>query len=175
MKSVLLYVRGDFMDKLEKIIIINKDAFYAIGLRCEVTFEEANKGEIRILQQQFLDRLDEIENRKNNGVFLGLSFNAIPSGNSNSFIHYVAAEINSNENISVPDHMHLLSIPALAYVTYQHRKKDNIKHSYDMLYRWINHNGFQFNKELTHIEEYPITQDPFDPNQEFLIMIPIIK
>jgi predicted transcriptional regulator YdeE len=68
-----------------------------------------------------------------------------------------------------------LSVPALTYAACEHSRQHSIEQSYNNIYSWIHEQGYtEYNPDhLTHFEKYPMSQDPYADNPEFIIMIPV--
>ncbi|HEY4552891.1 MAG TPA: GyrI-like domain-containing protein [Bacillaceae bacterium] len=152
-------------------MLIEKEAFYAIGLKWKGTFQEAGAGQIRPVHEELQKRLKEIRNVTNPEIMLGLSYHARPDGKG--FTHYAAVEVEKVDEI--PPGMVSISVPTLKYALYEHRKGQGIEASYSNIYKWIANQGYQENNpdSLTHFEKYPMKQDPYSEDPEFTIMIPI--
>ncbi|GIP22119.1 GyrI-like domain-containing protein [Paenibacillus sp. J22TS3] len=150
--------------------IIIKEGFQVVGLKWTGTFAEAAAGEIRKVHNEMHQRLGEIEHVLDPDKLLGLSYQNIPGG----FTHYAAVLVDRAEEI--PEGMEAVTVPASAYARYEHAKGQDISESYSRIYAWIEGQGYKPNVgEYTHLEEYPMQQDPFTPDPEFVIMIPIEK
>ncbi|MGJ9383080.1 GyrI-like domain-containing protein [Salipaludibacillus sp. CF4.18] len=154
------------------ITVVSKEAFLAVGLKWEGTFEEAAAGEIHHVQKEMHQRLKEISHIVDSKTLLGLSYHANPG--ELGFTHYAVVEVKGTENI--PAEMVSVSVPSLSYATCEHRKDQNIEHSYQNLYKWIEDRGLKTNNSthLTHLEIYPLSQDPYKVDPEFTMMIPIV-
>jgi predicted transcriptional regulator YdeE len=153
--------------------IVFKPSFSAIGLKWEGTFAEAGAGSIRAIQEKLRQRLPDIVNRASEEGFYGLSYHAHPG--APGFIHYAAVEV-SGETESIPNEMERIKVPGLTYAKCEHRKGQSIDASYRNIYLWIESQGYKLDDaELTHFEVYPLDQDPYEPDPEFTIMIPIAK
>ncbi|MCF6136551.1 GyrI-like domain-containing protein [Pseudalkalibacillus berkeleyi] len=118
-------------------------------------------------------RLSDIPSVVSPEILLGLSYHAKLGGKG--FTHYAAVKV-ANIN-KIPDHMVSLSVPKLTYAQTEHNKGQSVKHSYDNLYEWIRNEGYQENNVdgLTHFEQYPMKQDPYDTDPEFTILVPVTK
>jgi predicted transcriptional regulator YdeE len=159
------------LEQLNEARVVQKSAFQAVGLRWEGTFAEAGAGGIRLVHQAMQQRLHEIPQVLDPEKLLGLSYHAHPGGKG--FIHYAVVEVSELGN--TPDGMVEISVPALTYAKCQHRKGQAIDRSYQNIYKWIEEQGFAAGQgDLTHLEEYPMRQDPYDKDPEFTILIPII-
>ncbi|MBO1003334.1 GyrI-like domain-containing protein [Pseudogracilibacillus auburnensis] len=162
------------MEKQENDIhVTTKHAFHALGIKWEGTFVEAANGSIRTIQQDVKRRLHEIPHIVHPETLLGLSYLAVPDGSG--FTHYSAVEVESVNQL--PDGMMSISLPTLTYITYNHHKGQVIRESYNKVYDWIKRHHYEENNlnQLTPFEQYPMKQDPFDPDPEFMIMIPVKK
>ena len=98
----------------------------------------------------------------------------LPRGSrGDGFIHYAVVEVERIEE--VPEGMVTISVPALTYAACSHRKGQSIDQSYNNIYAWIKEQGYsEYNPDhLTHFEQYPMSQDPYTDDPEFMIMIPV--
>jgi len=151
---------------------VHKPSLHAVGMRWEGTFGEAEAGGIRAVQREFKRRLSEIGGRTNDGILLGLSYHAAPG--ADRFTHYSAVEV--AERGQVPEGMTEIEVPALTYARTEHRKGQSIEWSYRNVYQWMDEQGYSpLQGGPTHFEEYPLLQDPDDPDPEFVILIPMEK
>ncbi|BBI36489.1 GyrI-like domain-containing protein [Cohnella abietis] len=151
-------------------VLIEKESFNAIGLKWVGTFAEAGAGGIRVVQAEMLNRLKEISHIIHPKTLLGLSYHITEGG----FTHFAAVEVEQVENI--PEGMTAITVPKLIYASCEHKGDQNIDASYKDIYNWIEGRGFELSKgDLTHLEEYPLHQDPYTKDPEFVIMIPIEK
>lgn len=156
------------MEQKNEAMLMTKEAFQAVGLKWEGTFAEAGAGGIRAVQTVLQNRLKEIKHIVNPDKLLGLSYHVTEGG----FTHYAVVEVERAEDI--PDGMTLVAVPTLTYARCQHQKGQNIETSYTNMYAWIENQGYSLhNGDLTHFEEYPMKQDPYDRDPEFIIMIPV--
>ncbi|WP_099159081.1 GyrI-like domain-containing protein [Virgibacillus ndiopensis] len=153
--------------------VMSKKAFHAVGLKWEGTFVEAGAGGIRKIQEQMHKRIEEVSNVLNPETLLGLSYHTQPNGKG--FTHYAVVEVESVE--SIPEGMISISVPTLTYATCEHKTGQSIEQSYNNIYTWIEKEGLKENNvdDLTHFEKYPMSQDPYNKDPEFTIMIPVIK
>lgn len=161
------------VEQKNKAVLVSKEAFQAVGLKWEGTFEEAAAGGIRLIHEEMHQRLKEIRHVVNGDTLLGLSYHA--DSDNTGFIHYAVVEVEKVED--VPEGMTSIFVPSLTYAKCEHRKGQSIEKSYNNIYEWIkaqelveNHVG-----NLTHFERYPMNQDPYDNDPEFTIMIPVVK
>ncbi|UFJ40314.1 GyrI-like domain-containing protein [Brevibacillus humidisoli] len=160
------------MEQLTAAAVVTRTGFQAIGLKWEGTFAEAGAGDIRRVHQEMHRRLQEIPHVVQPDKLLGLSYHAHPG--AAGFTHYAVVEVGKVEQ--VPAGMVHLSVPTLTYAKCEHRKGQEIIRSYQNLYTWIEQQGFSpFKGDLTHLEEYPMAQDPHTDDPEFTILIPIEK
>ncbi|MFD0677782.1 MULTISPECIES: GyrI-like domain-containing protein [unclassified Paenibacillus] len=156
------------LEQRNESTIITKESFQAVGLKWEGTFAEAGAGGIRAVHTEIKRRLQEIRDVLYPDILLGLSYHI----NEGGFTHYSVMEVESAEHI--PDGMVSITVPTLTYAKCEHKKDQNIDLSYKNMYAWIASQGYQLHKgEVTHYEEYPIHQDPYVKDPEFIIMIPI--
>ncbi|KOP66949.1 transcriptional regulator [Bacillus sp. FJAT-18019] len=159
------------IDQRNEAALTSKEAFQAMGLKWEGTFAEAGAGGIRAVHRTLQGRLSEIPHALHTDTLLGLSYHAAPGGDG--FIHYAVVEVERIDE--VPDGMITISVPALTYATCAHRKEQSIDQSYNNIYAWIKEQGYsEYNPDhLTHFEKYPMSQDPYSDDPEFVIMIPV--
>lgn len=159
------------IDQRNEEALTRKVAFQAIGLRWEGTFAEAGAGGIRAVHRTLQDRLAEIPYAIHTETMLGLSYHAFPGGDG--FVHYAVVEVELIDQ--VPHGMVTVSVPDLTYATCSHHKDQSIDQSYNNIYAWIKKQGYaEYNPDhLTHVEKYPMSQDPYSDNPEFIIMIPV--
>ncbi|PAK49433.1 GyrI-like domain-containing protein [Paenibacillus sp. 7541] len=151
--------------------ITTKPAFQAVGIKWEGTYAEAGAGGIRAIHEQLQERLAEIPYAIHKDTMLGLSYHAHPG--AEGFTHYATVEVEKVGDI--PEGMVAIAVPELTYATCHHAKQQNIQQSYTNVYNWIREQGYQEKAPdgLTHLEQYPMEQDPYDDQPEFVIMIPV--
>ncbi|MFS0725324.1 GyrI-like domain-containing protein [Paenibacillus sp. 1P07SE] len=150
------------------ITLTTKPAFQAIGLHWEGTFAQAHAGEIRELQVQLKNRLDEIPRKTYPDQLLGLSY---PDGEER-LTHYALVEVEQVDII--PEGMVTIALPELDYVTYSHASEADISESYARVFAWMKEKGLrQPDDEVTHLEVYPMAQDPHTDKPRFDIMMPV--
>lgn len=158
------------MENVQQEELVYKDAGVVIGLKWEGTFAEAGAGGIRAIQTEFKRRVHEIKNVLHPDELLGLSYHMTETG----FIHYVAVEVSDAALQSIPDGMVAIDVPSQAYVRYNHLKGQSVESSYHRIYSWIKEQGYALsNGALTHYEMYPMEQDPYDLEPEFIILVPV--
>ncbi|CAH1196753.1 MULTISPECIES: GyrI-like domain-containing protein [Paenibacillus] len=158
------------MNQVNEAMLLHKDAAVVIGLKWEGTFAEAGAGGIRAVQMEFKRRLPEIEGVLHPKELLGLSYHMTET----HFSHLVAVEVEAEQEASVPEGMLRMDVPAQTYATCSHVKGQSIEASYNHIYAWIEQQGFKaLNEPFTHYEVYPMDQDPYDPEPEFSIFIPV--
>jgi predicted transcriptional regulator YdeE len=158
------------MNQLNEASVIAKMGFRAVGLRWEGTFAEAGAGGIRAVQSELRRRLSEISGIVNPAELLGLSYHANPG--ATGFVHYCAVEVSGEDEI--PAGMTVVEVPARSYAQCRHLKGESIDRSYSNIYAWIEAQGFAAHRgDLTHFEVYPMAQDPYGPDPEFTIRIPV--
>lgn len=156
------------MEQKNEAMFMTKESFQAIGLKWEGTFAEAGAGGIRAVQKELHNRLKEIKHIVDPEKLLGLSYHVTEGG----FTHYAVVEVERAEDI--PDGMTMVTVPTLTYAKCEHKKGQNIETSYTNMYAWIENQGYMLHKgDLTHFEEYPMQQDPYNKDPEFVIMIPV--
>jgi predicted transcriptional regulator YdeE len=156
------------MEQTTETAVVAIPAFRAVGLKWEGTFDQAAAGGIRAIQKQMKERLGEIAHVLHPEQLLGLSYHVQPGG----FTHYSVVEVATVED--VPEGMVEVTVPALTYAVYEHRKGQNIEGSYRNLYAWIAAQGKKARTDdVTHVEQYAMEQDPETSDPEFTILIPL--
>jgi predicted transcriptional regulator YdeE len=151
-----------------EIQVVRKDGFSAVGIRWEGTFAAAAAGEIRQIQAEMQKRVDEIQHLVNPDMLLCASYVNRPDG----FTAYLCAEV--SEIPKIPEGMVSITIPAQTYARCELQKGDSVQQSYQKLYEWMEEQGYQPNKDgLTHLEEYPVSNDPYDTDPAFVILAPL--
>jgi len=150
--------------------VVSKEEFHAIGFKWEGTFAEAAEGGIRHIQTVLKERLNEIHGKVQAETLLGLSYHE--QENAERFTHYAVVEVAAID--WVQEGMVSVTVPTLRYVRREHRKGQSIEDSYNKIYTWIQSEGLKSaDSLLTHLEQYPMEQDPYTEDPEFTIMIPI--
>lgn len=157
------------VEQKQKFTIVSKESFIAIGFKWDGTFAEAAKGGIRKIQAELKERLDEIEDKVEADVLLGLSYHATEA--SNGFTHYACVEVTGSSPI--PHGMVSVTVPSSRYAVVEHQAGGNIEESYNEIYTWIQESGLKPSNGLTHFEKYPMGQNPYTTAPAFTIMIPI--
>jgi len=161
------------VEQTNDMVIVVKAGYRAIGLKWEGTFAEAGAGGIRRVHEQLQGRLPEIPEPASLTHFYGLSYHAYPG--SERFIHYAVVESGDSTGY-VPEGMAAVEVPTMSYAKCEHTQGQNIDRSYHNVYDWIARQGYSaFRGEMTHSEIYSMDRDPYDPDPEFTIMIPIEK
>ncbi|MCR8642700.1 GyrI-like domain-containing protein [Paenibacillus sp. N1-5-1-14] len=156
------------MTQANRTMLVTKEAFQAIGLKWEGTFAEASAGGIRAVQTEFKKRLGEIKHVLHPESLLGLSYHITEGG----FTHYVSVEVDRIED--VPEDMHSISVPTMTYAKCEHKKGQQIDMSYNNIYAWIENQGYQvLQGDTFHFEIYPMANDPYSNDPEFVIMIAV--
>lgn len=156
--------------------IITLPGFRAVGLKWEGTFSEIVPNLKNVIQQA-KDRRDELENKVNPAVQLGLSYHVIENG----FAHYAVYEVSEEQEI--PEGMIEIRVPEWTYVMTAHRKGEDVEKTYTDLHHWLFAGEYTALREadvdysdpympIKH-EYYPAAQDPDDLH--FDIYIPIVK
>jgi predicted transcriptional regulator YdeE len=149
-------------------MIITKESFHAVGLKWAGTFAEAGAGGIRVIHIEMQNRLKEIKHVLQSDTLLGLSYHNIEGG----FTHFAVVEVGKVEDI--PNGMISLTHPTLTYAKCEHRKGQEIDASYNNISSWIESQGYKVHMgDVTHFEKYPMHQDPYTKDPEFVIMIPV--
>ncbi|MFD2615337.1 GyrI-like domain-containing protein [Paenibacillus gansuensis] len=142
--------------------------FQAVGIKWEGTFAEAEAGGIRAVQEEVQRRLLEIKHVTDPHTLLGLSYHT----DKDRFTHYAVVEVEQAEQ--VPESMTSVTVPEREYLTYSHPKGDSVQQSYGNLFAWMERNGYRHDqRDLTHFEKYPMSQDPYTTKPEFTILIPV--
>ncbi|MGF9699493.1 GyrI-like domain-containing protein [Paenibacillus sp. MABNR03] len=122
------------------------------------------------MQTEFKHRLHEISDVLYPQELLGLSYHTTDTG----FVHYVAVEVGEGGLSAVPSGMVKVDVPAHDYAKCSHAKGQSVEASYNRIYTWIKDQGHTVSDgPLTHYEVYPMDQDPYDPEPEFTILIPV--
>ena len=156
--------------------IITLPAYRTVGLKWEGTFSEIVPN-LKNVIQQVEDRADELENKVNPNVQLGLSYHLIENG----FAYYAMYEVSEEQEI--PDGMIEIWVPESTYVKTTHNKGDDIQKTYTDLHQWLFDSDYTAFREagvdyydpympIKH-EHYPVDCDPINPH--FDIYIPIVK
>ncbi|WP_337033457.1 GyrI-like domain-containing protein [Paenibacillus illinoisensis] len=158
------------MEQVNSSMLVRKEAATIIGLKWEGTFAEAGAGGIREVQTEFKRRLQEISDVLHPQELLGLSYHTTDTG----FVHYVAVEVGEAGASTIPSGMVKVDVPAHDYAKCSHVKGQSVEASYNRIYTWIAEQGHVASQgPLTHYEVYPMDQDPYDPEPEFTIFIPV--
>lgn len=160
-----------------KAEIVEKSSYEAVGLTWQGTYEDLSKGGIKAIITEMKERLNEIENRVNSDILLGLSYHNIPGG----FTHYSMVEVSKIGQ--VPKRMSTITVPAMTYVRCEHTKGNNIGQTYMDIASWIKSNGYQIYEDtsVTYYDPMPIKHEEYpidsvlDEEPEFFIMIPIVE
>ncbi|MDQ0257733.1 putative transcriptional regulator YdeE [Evansella vedderi] len=156
--------------------IITLPAYRAVGLKWEGTFSEIVPN-LKNVIQQMEDRADELENKVNPNVQLGLSYHVIDNG----FVHYAVYEV--SEEQEVPAGMIEIRVPKWTYVKTTLNKGEDIRKTYTDLHQWLFDSDYTAYREpgvdyydrympIKH-EHYPVDRDTNNPH--FDIYIPIVK
>lgn len=148
--------------------ILSKQAFYAVGMKWEGTFQEAAEGEIRKLMELFKGRIQEIPNVKQSDMILGFTEDLTPHG----FTYYVTVETMDGENM-IPENMTQLSIPTLTYAVCEHKRGMNVEQTYEDLAKWYTSQGFELEPGERTFETYSLQYQPLADEPEFCIYSPI--
>jgi predicted transcriptional regulator YdeE len=157
--------------------IVEKPSYQAVGLTWQGTYEDLGKGGIKTIITVMKERLNEIDNRVNPDILLGLSYHNIPGG----FTHYSMVEV--SEIGQSPVGMATITVPAMTYVRCEHKKGRDIGQTYMDIASWINSSGHQIYEDtsVTYYDPMPIKHEEYpidsvlDEEPEFFIMIPIVK
>ncbi|WP_458124551.1 GyrI-like domain-containing protein [Paenibacillus sp. Z3-2] len=158
------------MEQDRSAALVHKKATTIIGLQWEGTFAEAGAGGIRVVQAEFKRRLHEITDLLHPDELLGLSYHMTNEG----FVHYVAVQVGERGAQLIPKGMVNIHVPAHDYAACSHVKGQPVESSYNRIYAWIEDQGHKVSEgPLTHYEVYPMNQDPYDPEPEFTIFIPV--
>ncbi|MBH5319507.1 AraC family transcriptional regulator [Paenibacillus sp. GSMTC-2017] len=158
------------MEQRNESVLVTKESFRAVGLKWSGTFAEAGAGRIRVVQEEMQARFNEIKHVLNPEILLGLSYQDDEVG----FTHYSVVEVAEIED--VPKGMKSITVPALTYAKCEHTKGQTIDISYNNIYAWIESQDYRpCDDDVTHVERYPMHQDPYTKDPEFTIMIPVKK
>ncbi|RFB12699.1 AraC family transcriptional regulator [Bacillus sp. HNG] len=156
--------------------IITLPGYRAVGLKWEGTFSEIVPN-LKNVIRQMEERANELDDKLNPHVQLGLSYHVIENG----FVHYAVYEVSDSQDI--PDGMIEIKVPQLTYVKTTHHKGEDIQKTYTDLHEWLFDSDYTAFREpgvvyydpympIKH-EHYPLDRDPSDPH--FDIFIPIVK
>lgn len=155
--------------------IVTLPAFRAVGLKWEGTYAEINP-HLRNTINEMQTRADELEEKLEPNVLLGLSYHVIADG----FAHYSMFKVSDRQKI--PEGMLELEVPEWTYVKTTHPSGEDPTQTYIKLLRWLTENNYTPLKELG-VEYYgemlPIKHEyyPLDQKNSFDrydIYIPII-
>ncbi|RKN77048.1 GyrI-like domain-containing protein [Paenibacillus ginsengarvi] len=150
-----------------EVNLITKQAFQAIGLRWDGTFQGAAKGEIRELIAEFKRRLNEISGIVIRDRILGFSEGHTKEG----FTYFVMVETLQSDEI--PDGMTALSIPTYTYAVCEHQKGMNIDKTYEDLAAWYSAEGYELVPNARSFETYPFHYNPLVDEPEFCVYNPV--
>ncbi|GGA82858.1 GyrI-like domain-containing protein [Ornithinibacillus halotolerans] len=144
--------------------------FKAVGVMWKGSFQGANAGEIRELMQTFRENIHvfaESEVEKNS--IIGISYDVTKEG----FTYYICCK--TTNLADVPVGMYEIEVPALTYVTVEHRAEEDISETYTNVYHWIKENGYELNNEINvnHLEIYPADYHPIQERPRLTIHIPV--
>src|SRR4051812_17444974 len=120
---------------------VKRDAFEAIGLMWEGTYEAAGKGEIRELLAVLQRRLPEIGGVEDREHIVGISWNEAGESRQSSgdgFRYFVGVRV--ADGAAVPAGMTRVEVPALEYATHENLTSD-VFGSYRKLFGWIVEHG----------------------------------
>ncbi|MEH7379122.1 GyrI-like domain-containing protein [Bacillus sp. JJ1533] len=156
--------------------IVTLPGYRAVGLKWEGTFSEIVP-KLKNVIRQIEERANELDDKLNPHVQLGLSYHVIENG----FVHYAVYEVSNSQEI--PDGMIEIKVPQLTYVKTTHHKGEDIQKTYTDLHEWLFDSDYTAFREpgvvyydsympIKH-EHYPVERDPSDPH--FDIYIPIVK
>ena len=156
--------------------IVTLPAYRTVGLKWEGTFSEIVPN-LKNVIQQVKDCADEVGNKINPHVLLGLSYHVIENG----FVHYSVYQVSEEQEI--PDGMIELRVPEWTYVKTTHCKGKDVQKTYTDLHQWLFDSDYTAYKEAGVVyydlnmpikhEHYPVDHDPNHPH--FDIYIPIVK
>jgi predicted transcriptional regulator YdeE len=148
---------------------VKVDAFKAIGVRWQGTFQQAQAGEIKELMQQFRESLNELPEGTDKTTILGVSYDVTKEG----FTYYLCCKV--LDQVQAPEGMELISVPTLTCASYDHATEENVGDSYSKVYQWITENNLTVNDEinLEHLEMYPADYHPINEPPRLKIHIPI--
>ncbi|MGM0847229.1 MAG: GyrI-like domain-containing protein [Bacillota bacterium] len=147
--------------------IMKKEGFKALGLKWQGGFEEASQGGIQKLFSELREISDGIENKVEPGIVKGLSYHNLTGG----FTYYLCHEVSEIEEIRYG--LEIIEVPAYTYAVMEHEGSE-IMNSYEVLYRWIEEQGYRLNQQiLQHLEEYSADYHPQKDDLKVIIHIPV--
>lgn len=116
--------------------IINKDGFAVVGIKVEAEWKELHT-KMAESWQQFKERLDEVEDRKNDEM-MDISLNE----SEGVYTQLIGVEVPAEAE--VPDGMTKIIIPPKKYVWYQHPGElTKIGESFGKMYEWAEQQGIE--------------------------------
>jgi predicted transcriptional regulator YdeE len=155
--------------------VITLPAYRAVGLRWEGLYSEIVPN-LKNVIRQMEHRSDELKNKMNPNIQLGLSYHVVENG----FAHYAVFEVTEEQEL--PDGMIEIRVPEWTYVRTTHNKGQDIQKTYTDLHNWVFNSDFTPLREagVEYYDDMPIKHEhyPVDREREdehFDIYIPIVK
>ena len=156
-----------------QVQVVKRDAFEAVGLMWEGTYEAAGKGEIRELLAVLQRRLAEIGGVADREHIVGISWNEPTPARQTSgdgFRYFVGVRVAGGAG--VPEGMTRIIVPAAEYATHENTSRD-VFGSYRKLFGWIvEHGRAQDGSSLSLMDEYAVGMDPFG-DSPVRLMVPV--
>ncbi|MEH7226670.1 GyrI-like domain-containing protein [Bacillus sp. JJ1566] len=156
--------------------IITLPGYRAVGLKWEGTFSEIVPN-LKNVIRQMEERSNELDDKVNPHVQLGLSYHVVENG----FVHYAVYEVSDSQEI--PDGMIEIKVPQMTYVKTAHHKGEDIQKTYTDLHEWLFDSDYTAYREpgVVYYDPYmpikhehcPVERATSDPH--FDIYIPIVK
>lgn len=150
--------------------MISKPSFLVSGF--EFTAPYTAFGEVEVLAPrlwlELLRRQEEIP-CVNSSIRLGLAHNR-----DKEFTYYVTLEVEHVERI--PEDFIQLHIPARKYALFTHYgslERAHVHATYHSIYRWLEKNGYEQDREALIIESFDERFAPASPHNQYDIYIPI--
>jgi predicted transcriptional regulator YdeE len=148
--------------------IISKNAFQVVGLKWEGAYDGGQMGEIGILQDLMVERINEVTNVVNPEKIFGVSY-----VRSDGFTLYLCVEV--SEVINLPEGMVSLIIPAYTYINEWKSSEHTVEEAYNKIHTYMNDNGYgrpkghEINIEVYSTSHKCSSKQPFEMD----IFIPI--
>ncbi len=139
--------------------IISRDEFKVVGLAC---YSNNKNREIPELWGKFLSRAEEIDNRVDNQVYLGICEYVENMAEGKKFNYLAAVEVSSFDHI--PRGMVKKTIPAGRYAVFTHEGyPDSLQDTYNYIYRtWFVESGHVPAKQ----DDFELYDHRFQPHRE---------
>lgn len=146
--------------------IIEMDGFSCVGVKWQGTYEQAEKGELKTLQEEFKRRISQGKGEGSLASVYGLA----RGNDGKGFIYYYLAK--KEEDAQVPEGMVEVEIPSGLYAYAD--ADGNVKEVYTELYKWIEENGYEAGrKEVSSLEVYPFDYDALSELPRLKVYIPV--